>query len=108
MTSKLPSEAFSGQTFMFTFRNECASLYYRFHNAGWSHGSVAARNILVQQGPLSVWPAFRNNFGIKEGNEWSFRLIDFGRSQGNGDGQEAAMEETSVGHLFRHMSPWDY
>jgi hypothetical protein len=56
-------------------RQECASLLYRFHEAGWNHGSFAPRNILMQPGPLSAWPPFR---GLQD--TLSFRLIDFGRS----------------------------
>lgn len=57
-------------------REECASLYYRLHHAGWKHGSVAPRNILMQRGPLSEFPMLRSI----ESRTKSFRLIDFGRS----------------------------
>ena len=89
------------------YRKECASLYYRFHNAGWRHGSVAARNILVQRGPLSARPRSRSGFGSNpEVQEKSFRLIDFGRSKENAQrGSTASMEKVEVGQLFRHMAP---
>ncbi|KAH7925677.1 hypothetical protein BV22DRAFT_1128823 [Leucogyrophana mollusca] len=75
-------------------RTECASLLFRFHHAGWQHGSFAARNILVQNGPLTEWDSVI-------GKRTSFRMIDFGRSRGvdNGSVPEAdfpsgrAMEE---------------
>lgn len=56
-------------------KHECASLLFRLHEAGWNHGSFAPRNILVQNGPLSEWPAFRGLNDVR-----SIRLIDFGRS----------------------------
>ncbi|KAJ7118708.1 hypothetical protein C8R44DRAFT_789049 [Mycena epipterygia] len=55
-------------------RAECWSLVYRLHHAGWAHGSVAARNIVVQPGPMTA-PQ-----GWLRGPELSFRVIDFGRS----------------------------
>ncbi|KAJ3516058.1 hypothetical protein NLJ89_g1367 [Agrocybe chaxingu] len=64
-------------------KSECISLILRLHDAGWVHGSVAQRNILVQPGPLSGWPVERGlRPSIRGGlrDEWSFRLIDFGRS----------------------------
>ncbi|RDB22951.1 hypothetical protein Hypma_009907 [Hypsizygus marmoreus] len=59
-------------------KNEAGSLIYRFHHAGWTHGSVYARNILAQHGPLNVPPMERVYEKKKRG--LSFRLIDFGRS----------------------------
>ncbi|KAG5637639.1 hypothetical protein H0H81_003864 [Sphagnurus paluster] len=55
-------------------KNEATSLMYRFHDAGWSHGSVYTRNVLVQPGPLNLPPILRTM------EKPSFRLIDFGRS----------------------------
>ena len=91
------------------YRKECASLYYRFHSAGWCHGSVAARNILVQRGPLSARPGSRRGCGSNhEAQEKSFRLIDFGRSKENAQrGFTAGIEKVEVGQLFKHMSPWN-
>ncbi|KAF8955685.1 hypothetical protein BDZ97DRAFT_1764584 [Flammula alnicola] len=64
-------------------QTECASLVYRLHEAGWIHGSVARRNIVRQPGPLSAWPLdrIRNRYARSGlGKDWSYRLIDFGRS----------------------------
>ncbi|KAF8894951.1 hypothetical protein CPB84DRAFT_1710693 [Gymnopilus junonius] len=64
-------------------KSESASLAYRFHEEGWVHGSLARRNILRQPGPLSAWPIERMvNMSMRGGigEDWSFRLIDFGRS----------------------------
>ncbi|KAF8955687.1 hypothetical protein BDZ97DRAFT_1709159 [Flammula alnicola] len=64
-------------------QTECASLIYRFHEAGWLHGSIARRNIVRQPGPLSAWPLERMANELTRGGigeHWSYRLIDFGRS----------------------------
>ena len=64
-------------------RNEAAALIFRFHDAGWIHGSVAKRNILVQPGPLSDFPLARHaNSHARGGHgvDWDFRLINFGSS----------------------------
>jgi len=71
-------------------KQECASLLYRLHEAGWNHGSFYERNILTQPGPLSEWPLIRSASGVK-----SFRLIDFGRSV-ECDSVTRAKEETYV------------
>jgi hypothetical protein len=71
-------------------RIELASLVHRFHEAGWTHQSVAQRNILVQPGPITAHalhdhhssPSHRKrerNTTEGQGTN-SFRLIDFGRS----------------------------
>ena len=57
-------------------REECVSLLLRFNKAGWLHDSIAARNVLVQKGPPTMWPLER---AITD--QLSFRLIDFGRSR---------------------------
>lgn len=75
-------------------RQECSSLLYRSHQAGWNHESFAARNILVQAGPLSDWPICRIASGVR-----SFRLIDFGRSV-ECTGQSRAVEEIAAERLF--------
>jgi hypothetical protein len=70
-------------TVSYSYRSEAASLVFRFHDAGWIHGSIAKRNILIQPGPLSEAPLSRHiNSGARGGHgiDWSFRLIDFGRS----------------------------
>ncbi|KDR77175.1 hypothetical protein GALMADRAFT_95874 [Galerina marginata CBS 339.88] len=64
-------------------REECASLAYRLHLAGWLHNSLAWRNIVRQPGPLSMDPELRQANASQRGGfgkDWSFRLIDFGRS----------------------------
>ena len=65
------------------YRSEAAALVFRFHDAGWIHGSVAKRNILIQPGPLSDNPVERHlNSKARDGHgvNWDFRLIDFGRA----------------------------
>lgn len=75
-------------------KQECASLYYRLHQAGFTHYSVAERNIVVQPGPLSELPALRRMDGAR-----SFRLIDFGRTEPNQRGTREG-EEMDVDRLF--------
>ncbi|KAF8193402.1 hypothetical protein BJ912DRAFT_848431, partial [Pholiota molesta] len=63
---------------------ECGALVYKFHHAGWVHGSVARRNIVRQPGPLNASPEERMMNSKKRngvGTDWSYRLIDFGRSR---------------------------
>ncbi|KAF5327707.1 hypothetical protein D9619_005074 [Psilocybe cf. subviscida] len=68
---------------------ECCSLVYRLRYAGFLHASVAQRNIVAQNGPLSAWPVQRNFFPggyadrDSEGGPSGkcFRLIDFGRTE---------------------------
>ena len=52
--------------------------------AGWLHGSIWERNILKQPGPLNE-SRVRRNMNMRRRNgygaDWSFRLIDFGRSR---------------------------
>ena len=55
-------------------RNECASLLLRMHSKGWLHNSFFSRNVLMQYGDITQWPAAR------EEKDRRFRLIDFGRS----------------------------
>lgn len=71
-------------------------MYHRFNHAGWTHGSIAQRNILVQRGPLTVAPFYRALQALnalENGGELehSFRLIDFGRS--------APMDERGAGRM---------
>lgn len=78
-------------------RQECASLLFRFHGAGWSHGSVYARNIVMQHGDIQDWPTYRRH------SDRRFRLIDFGRSE-KGDTTEeswAAQKLLMVGKCER-------
>ena len=58
-----------------TDKTTCGSLLHRFHNASWIHDSFYERNILMQPGPLTVFPTIR-----KFSKTNVFRLIDFGRS----------------------------
>jgi hypothetical protein len=76
-------------------RQECASLLYRLHNAGWTHGSLAERNLLMQPGPLSDRPLSRGLDGTS-----SFRLIDFGRSVKCDSSSCRAGEERAADRMF--------
>ncbi|KAL1723131.1 hypothetical protein EV715DRAFT_191272, partial [Schizophyllum commune] len=59
-------------------KQEAAALFLLLSSAGWVQNSIAARNVLVQAGPLSDWPLMRiTNMPPKS----SFRLIDFGRAR---------------------------
>ena len=64
-------------------RQECAGLGLKLHEEVWMHGSFYRRNILRKPGPLSAHPDERVDNTRKRGGygvDWSFRLIDFGRS----------------------------
>ncbi|KAF9233295.1 hypothetical protein BU15DRAFT_54086, partial [Melanogaster broomeanus] len=58
-------------------QQECTSLFLRLHEDGWLHESVAARNILAQQGGPTELPIAR----ACTRKQLSYRLIDFGRSR---------------------------
>lgn len=58
-------------------RQEATSLFLHMSRTGWMQGSIAARNVLVQPGPLSEWPLGRM---VCRPPKNSFRLIDFGRA----------------------------
>ncbi|KAF9233305.1 hypothetical protein BU15DRAFT_54068, partial [Melanogaster broomeanus] len=75
-------------------QQECTSLFLRLHEEGWLHESVAARNILAQQGSPTEFPAFSRK-------QLSFRLIDFGRSRACEKSAERMSEETAALALFR-------
>ncbi|KAG2030186.1 hypothetical protein BDR03DRAFT_906199 [Suillus americanus] len=80
-------------------KQECASLVFRFHHAGWLHESFAARNILWQRGKPTEWPIQRP-YSSK-----SFRLIDFGRSRKLDSSSTRATEEDTalrLLHLLHH------
>ncbi|KAI0064465.1 hypothetical protein BV25DRAFT_1836826 [Artomyces pyxidatus] len=62
-------------------RQECASLLFRLHHAGFKHNSPFQRNIVMQLGDLQDFPL------EKRISDRRFRLIDFGRSE------EAAADE---------------
>ncbi|KZP19808.1 hypothetical protein FIBSPDRAFT_790201 [Athelia psychrophila] len=78
---------------------ECSSLIHRLHEAGYAHNSIAARNIVVQPGPLSELPEKRGRDGTK-----SFRLIDFGRTERMESSRERRGEERETQILF-HSGP---
>jgi hypothetical protein len=85
-------------------RQECASLYYRFHHEGWSRGSVYPRNILVQRGPLHESPLFHTVSRLRgDKPELSFRLIDSGRSIQ--DTRAMLVEEMAVDETFYVFRP---
>ncbi|KZP17977.1 hypothetical protein FIBSPDRAFT_864368 [Athelia psychrophila] len=79
---------------------ECSSLFYRLHEAGYAHNSIAARNMVVQPGPLSELPEKRGRDGTK-----SFRLIDFGRTERMESSRERKGEERETQRLF-HSGPF--
>uniref|UniRef100_A0A0W0FNE2 Protein kinase domain-containing protein n=1 Tax=Moniliophthora roreri TaxID=221103 RepID=A0A0W0FNE2_MONRR len=56
-------------------RHECATLLFRFHHHGWTHGSFFPRNILMRRGDHADYPMERSK------KDKRFRLIDFGRSR---------------------------
>ncbi|KAI6124329.1 hypothetical protein EDD17DRAFT_1486068 [Pisolithus thermaeus] len=62
-------------------REECASLFLRFNQAGWLHESIALRNVLFQPGLPTQWPIERDIPDSDVETRKSFRLIDFGRSR---------------------------
>ncbi|KAJ7583587.1 hypothetical protein C8J56DRAFT_1055338 [Mycena floridula] len=84
--------------------DECVSLFLRFHAAGWTHGSVAARNIVFQNGALSDSPR------LKDPEEKSFRLIDLGRAMLENDHPESTgqavlfQEKMEITRLFNKTS----
>jgi hypothetical protein len=82
-------------------KQECASLLYRLHEAGWNHRSFFERNILMQLGPLSEWPLFRTQRNVK-----SFRLIDFGRSS-ECSSYARAMEERDADRMLNITGFYD-
>ncbi|KZP19805.1 hypothetical protein FIBSPDRAFT_684061, partial [Athelia psychrophila] len=73
---------------------ECSSLFYRLYEAGYAHNSIAARNMVVQPGPLSELPERRGMGSTK-----SFRLIDFGRTERNKSSSEGIEEEKQIEKL---------
>ena len=98
------------------FRSEVAALVFRFHDAGWIHGSVAKRNILIQPGPLSDHPHVRHaNSKARDGHgvNWDFRLIDFGRACKIDNRPEHEMgnlimaEETAIQNWIFHHYGFD-
>lgn len=78
-------------------KNACAALYFLFMEGGWCQNSMAERNILVQPGPISEWPAFR---GLDR-RQRSFRLIDFGRAAPLGKDLEYAVTKGDIFRMFR-------
>jgi len=67
----------------------------------WVHRSFYQRNILRKPGPLSAPPEKREENKKKRGKygvDWSFRLIDFGRSQYVGGGPERSVASLDREH----------
>ena len=60
-------------------RRRCFDLVLRLQAAGVTNGSMFARNMVVQPGPLSAPPKERSM------DDPSFRIIDFGRTLREGD-----------------------
>lgn len=64
------------------FRQECASLLFRFHHTDWTHNSFFSRNILVR----NIDDNSRNAHSRSPSDpdplppRKTFRLIDFGRA----------------------------
>jgi hypothetical protein len=77
-------------------RQECASVLFRFHHAGWLHESFAQRNLMWQQGRPTEWPIQRPRSQHK-----SFRLIDFGRSMKIENSLTRMSEEEQALQLLR-------
>ncbi|KAL1748187.1 hypothetical protein HDZ31DRAFT_60561 [Schizophyllum fasciatum] len=77
-------------------RQAAAALFLLLAHAGWAQNSVAARNVLVQPGPLREWPLARITRAPAVN---SFRLIDFGRARKVE--RYAHEQETMVMQLFR-------
>ncbi|KAI0064498.1 hypothetical protein BV25DRAFT_1852313 [Artomyces pyxidatus] len=74
-------------------RSECASLLFRLHSAGFTHGSVFERNIVMQLGDIEDDPR-------KKTQDRRFRLIDFGRTT-EVNRSERLSEETRVAELMK-------
>jgi len=72
-------------------RVECASLLYRFHEAGWVHQSLGSRNVARQPGPITAAP--KNRRDNPGSPTCSLRLIDFGRSFRWDEDRESRHEE---------------
>ncbi|KAI1792684.1 hypothetical protein LXA43DRAFT_1093331 [Ganoderma leucocontextum] len=68
-------------------------LFKRLHAAGFTQGSIYARNLLVQPGPLSAPPEERSD------DTPSFRIIDFGRVRMHADlspGSEGSFSKACI------------
>lgn len=81
-------------------KQACAALCMMFLNGDWFHGSLYERNVVVQPGPITEWPAFRG----MDRRQLSFRLIDFGRADRlgkTGDHLEYIRQKEEVCKLFR-------
>ncbi|KAF9483235.1 hypothetical protein BDN70DRAFT_342828 [Pholiota conissans] len=92
-------------------KNECAALVFKFHQGGWTHGSIARRNIVRQPGPLNAFPEQRKLNAKKRGGrgeDWSYRLIDFGRStfiETNSEAYKTVLEERTAMDNWIHDGP---
>lgn len=77
-------------------RNECAAKYFMFTMGGWAQNSMYERNVLVQKGPITAWPAKRSR------EKRSFRLIDFGRAEELAEGRwEFVTMKEEICKLFK-------
>lgn len=79
-------------------RHTCAALYFLFFKSGWTQNSMAERNVVVQSGPISEWPAFRG----MDRRQRHFRLIDFGRATIEKE-EDHIMQREDVYRLFKLM-----
>ncbi|KAF9064597.1 hypothetical protein BDP27DRAFT_1405261 [Rhodocollybia butyracea] len=70
----------------FDDRQECGALLLRLHYHGWTQGSYASRNILVQRGDPGDFPL------MKSQQDRRFRLIDFGRAKSLKKAKEADLK----------------
>ncbi|KZV77142.1 hypothetical protein PENSPDRAFT_621469 [Peniophora sp. CONT] len=78
-------------------RQACAAQYMMFLNGDWTHGSLFDRNIVVQPGPITEWPAFRG----MDRRQRSFRLIDFGRAARLAKDGEYINQKEEICKLFK-------
>ncbi|PPQ68571.1 hypothetical protein CVT24_005583 [Panaeolus cyanescens] len=66
-------------------------------SAGWMHHSIYQRNIVRKPGPIHASPEERlansKKYGGK-GDDWNFRIIDFGRSCNNRDKEHPCYDES--------------
>ncbi|KAJ3814772.1 hypothetical protein EV368DRAFT_66312 [Lentinula lateritia] len=86
-------------------RQECAALLFRLHHHGWTHGSFAHRNIVMQIGDHGDFPL------MKSRNARRFRLIDFGRAWSLKDAIETDQSssrngDNSNGYVGRTEKEW--
>ncbi|KZV64646.1 hypothetical protein PENSPDRAFT_757114 [Peniophora sp. CONT] len=81
-------------------RNEAAALYFHLLDGGWTQGSIAPRNVLVQPGPITESPLGRMTARPRKK---CFRLIDFGRALELGESNRYVIDKDEVFRLFKLM-----